>query len=173
MFFNSREEREAYLIELYKQGKTIREIAQDVHMSFSSIGAVIRKLTGEENSKEDRVEPPNLIEQSKETQAFKLFLEGKNSVEVVIQLDIKAEEAETLYIEFLRLSGLDKLVMMYKESGLDIPLLLNLFRTITRRCMNEQDIMNLLNFAKEIPYLKDTHDLDYKKCKFREELAFL
>jgi hypothetical protein len=38
--------------------------------------------------------------------------------------------------------------------------------------MNEQDIMNLLNFA-EIPYPKDTHDLDYKKCKFREELAFL
>jgi len=83
-------------------------------MSFGSIGGIIRKLTGENNNEVG--EQPKVIEQSKETQAFKLFLEGKNSVEVVIQLDIKPEEAETLYLEFLRLSGLDKLVMMYKES---------------------------------------------------------
>ena len=50
MFFNSREEREACVVELYKQGKTIREIAQEVHMSFGSIGAIIRKLTGEDNN---------------------------------------------------------------------------------------------------------------------------
>jgi DNA-binding NarL/FixJ family response regulator len=44
MFFNSREEREASVIELYKQGKTKREIAQEVHLSFGNIGAIIRKL---------------------------------------------------------------------------------------------------------------------------------
>jgi hypothetical protein len=95
MFFNSREEREVCVIELYKQGKTIREIAQEVHMSFGGIGAIIRKLAGEENNNKEEVEQQK-VEQSKETQAFKLFLEGKNSVEVVIALDIKAQEAETL-----------------------------------------------------------------------------
>jgi transposase len=44
MTFTSREEREQYVIELYKQGKTIREIAQLVHMSFSSIGTIIKKV---------------------------------------------------------------------------------------------------------------------------------
>ena len=31
MFFDSRTEREEYVVELYKQGKTIKEIAQEVH----------------------------------------------------------------------------------------------------------------------------------------------
>jgi transposase len=42
--FNSREEREQYVFKLYKQGKTIREIAQIIHMSFSCIGAIIMKI---------------------------------------------------------------------------------------------------------------------------------
>src|SRR5438309_2307510 len=120
MFFNSREEREAYVVQLYKQGKTIREIAQDVHLSFGSIGAVIRKVTGEEKSKGGGEQLK--AELSKEALAFKLFSEGKNSVEAVIALDIKPEEAETLHLEFLRLSGLDNLVIMYKEAELDAPL---------------------------------------------------
>jgi hypothetical protein len=70
--------------------------------------------------------------------------------------------------------------MMNKEAGLDISPLLNLFRIITPKGMNQQDILNLMKFAKEIPYLKDTYDqlvkdvddLDYKKCKFSEELSY-
>jgi hypothetical protein len=60
------------VIDLYKQGKTFREIAQEVHMSFGSIGAILRKLTGDENNKEGEGEQQK-VEQSKETQAFKLF----------------------------------------------------------------------------------------------------
>jgi DNA-binding NarL/FixJ family response regulator len=41
MFFSSRTEKEEYVIELYKQGKTVREIAEDVHMSFGSIGGIL------------------------------------------------------------------------------------------------------------------------------------
>jgi hypothetical protein len=70
--------------------------------------------------------------------------------------------------------------MMYKESGLDVQLLLNFFRIIKRRGMNDQDIINIMEFAKEIPYLKDMYkqlfkdvdDLDHKKCKLIEELSF-
>ena len=47
--------------------------------------------------------------------------------------------------------------------------------------MNDQDIMNVMEFAKEIPYLKDMYeqlvkdvdDIDYKKCKLIEKLSFL
>jgi transposase len=46
MVFSSRAEREQYVIKLYEQGKTIREIAKEVHMSFGSIGAVIRSSKG-------------------------------------------------------------------------------------------------------------------------------
>jgi transposase len=46
MVFSSRAEREQYVIKLYEQGKTIREIAKEVHMSFGSIGAIIRSSKG-------------------------------------------------------------------------------------------------------------------------------
>jgi hypothetical protein len=47
-----RTEREQRVIELHQQGKTIREIAQDVHMSFGDIGAIVRKATGPEDDQE-------------------------------------------------------------------------------------------------------------------------
>jgi hypothetical protein len=41
----NRTEKEQRVIELYQQGKTIREIAQEIHMSFGDIGAIVRKVT--------------------------------------------------------------------------------------------------------------------------------
>jgi hypothetical protein len=73
MFFDSREEREQCVIDPYKQGKSIRDIAQEVHMSFSDMGAIIRKVTGDNRPKNHEV----TTQSSKDTQAFKLFLEGK------------------------------------------------------------------------------------------------
>jgi hypothetical protein len=40
----NREEREQYVIQLYKDGRTIRDIAGLVHMSFSQIGAITNKV---------------------------------------------------------------------------------------------------------------------------------
>jgi transposase len=42
----NRTEKEKRVIELYQQGKTIREIAQDVHMSFGDIASIKKKVTG-------------------------------------------------------------------------------------------------------------------------------
>jgi cytidylate kinase len=47
----SRTEREQRVIELYHQGKKIREIAQEVHMSFADIGAIVRKVKGSDDDK--------------------------------------------------------------------------------------------------------------------------
>jgi hypothetical protein len=40
----SREERAQYVIQLYKENKSIREIAKLMHMSFRDIGAITKKL---------------------------------------------------------------------------------------------------------------------------------
>ena len=37
-------EKEKRVIELYKEGKTIREIAQEVHMAFRDISQIIKKF---------------------------------------------------------------------------------------------------------------------------------
>jgi transcriptional regulator len=41
----NRQEKQKLVLELNKQGKTIREIAQIVHMSFGDISSIIRRET--------------------------------------------------------------------------------------------------------------------------------
>jgi Mor family transcriptional regulator len=39
----TRQEREQFVIDLYNQGKNIRDIAKEVRMSFRDIGAVVKR----------------------------------------------------------------------------------------------------------------------------------
>jgi uncharacterized protein (DUF488 family) len=53
----NREEKEAYVIRLYKENRSIREIARIMHMSFRDIGAIINRWkeeTGWEKCKLER-----------------------------------------------------------------------------------------------------------------------
>ena len=43
----NREEREEYVIQLYKEGKSVRQIAAVIHMSFRDIGAITKKVKPE------------------------------------------------------------------------------------------------------------------------------
>ena len=54
------------MIELYKQGKTRRQIAETIHMSFKDIADIINEYTGE-------FKQVNKPEKSKDARAFELF----------------------------------------------------------------------------------------------------
>ena len=113
----SRTEKEQRVIELYQQGKTIREIAQDVHMSFGDIAFIIKKLTGLDDAtkpKEQDKLPVTTL--SKDQQAFALFSEGKKPTEVAIKLDLGADVVERLNQQFWRLKY--ELNLVYRDSAL-------------------------------------------------------
>ena len=103
-------QKKALVIQLYEQGKTRRQIAEVVHMGFKDIADVIRKHTGEDCHLVDKPE------KSKDTLAFKLFLQGKQSVEVAIELDMPADKVEELHVQYWRLSKLDNLEILYHEA---------------------------------------------------------
>jgi hypothetical protein len=113
-------QKQALVIELFKQGKTIRQIAGLAHMGFKDISDVIKKHTGEGNNS------VNKPEKSKDAQAFELFLKGKQSVEVAIELDMPAEKVEELHVQYWRLSKLDNLEILYHEAEYSLSLLLRL-----------------------------------------------
>ena len=58
-------------------------------MSFKDMTDIINEYTGEDRQ-------INKPEKSKETRALELFLQGKQSVEVVIELDMPADQVEEL-----------------------------------------------------------------------------
>jgi hypothetical protein len=131
----SRTEKEQRVIELYQEGKTIREIAREVHMSFGNIGSIIRKFTGIDDAKSKEQQDKASTTLSKDTQAFKLFSDGKKPTEVTIKLDLGADVVDNLYQQFWRLEGLYQLNMIYKEIRRYLPSFLKLFKLMKQQKM--------------------------------------
>ena len=142
-------QKKALVIELYKQGKTRRQIAEVVHMSFKDLADIIREYTGEDKQ-------VNKPEKSKDARAFELFLQGKQSVEVAIELDMPADKVEELHVQFWRLSKLDNLELLYHEAEYSLSLLLRLHNTLKdKRITKDKDISDLIELANNgLPNLR-------------------
>ena len=69
-------QKKALVVELYNQGKTRRQIAEIVHMSFKDIANVIRKHTGEDT------DPFDKPQKSKDAQAFDYFYKANNQLKL-------------------------------------------------------------------------------------------
>jgi len=136
-------------MELYNQGKTRRQIAETVHMSFKDIADIINEYTGEDKQ-------VNKPEKSKDSRAFELFLQGKQSVEVAIELDMPADQVEELHVQYWRLSKLDDLEELYYEAGYSLPLLLRLHNILKdKRITKDKDISDLIELANDgLPNLR-------------------
>ena len=177
----SRTEKEKRVIELYQQGKTIREIAREVHMSFADIGFIIRKFTGIDDRKSKEQDKASTA-LSKDAQAFALFSDNKKPIDVAIKLDLGADVVDKLYQQFWKLEGLYQLHMAYKEIKRYLPSFLKLFKLMKQqRIMSEQDVVDALKFGKQLPYLKDQfqilveeiNSLEYKRNGLRAALSVL
>jgi hypothetical protein len=137
-------QKKALVIQLYEQGKTRRQIAEVAHMSFKDIALVIKKHTGETT---DSVNTP---EKSKAARAFELFLQGKQSVEVAIELDMPADKVEELHVQYWRLSKLDNLEILYHEAEYSLSLLLRLHNILKdKRITKDKDISDLIEIAND------------------------
>jgi hypothetical protein len=161
----TRSEKEELVIQLYEEGKTIREIAKEVRMSFGPIGKIIRKVTGD-SSKDNN----NEHTKSRETEALKLFQEGKAPVEVATILDISSDETENLYLGYLRLKNLHDFVLIYKELKYRLPSFIKLYRMLRIAGIREEDTVDLIKDTKQIPILRSTFwDLTNANTNLQEQ----
>jgi hypothetical protein len=119
-------------------------------MGFKDIADVIKKHIGEDN---DSVDKPM---KSKDARAFELFLQGKQSIEVAIELDMPADQIEELHVQYWRLSKLDDLEILYHEAEYSLSLLLRLHNTLKdKRITKDNDISDLIELANDnLPNLR-------------------
>jgi hypothetical protein len=140
-------------------------------MSFKDIANVIKKYTGEDT---DSVDKP---EKSKDARAFELFLQGKQSVEVAIELDMSADEVEELHVQYWRLSKLDDLETLYHEAKYSLSLLLQLHKILKdMRIIKDKDIYDLIELANYgLPTLRTRHEdlLNQVTALQREKLVLI
>jgi hypothetical protein len=167
----TRQEKERMVIDQYNQGKTIRDIAKDLRMSFRDIGAILKKASGEEEEEKDKEQL------SPSTQAYSLFSKSKTPLQVAIELDLTESETAKFYREFLNLKQMNDLRMIYEELGDDILHFLKLYRLSKDAHMNPEHVVTLLQIANEyLPVLEMKHNklkkeicsLEFEKQKSRE-----
>jgi hypothetical protein len=107
--------------------KPIREIARQAHLSFGSIGKIIRVIN---NSGDD-----NCSSSSKSTKALWMFKTGKKPIDVAIELDISASEVEELQQEYWALNQLHELGFLFNEIKYYLPSFIKLFNLLKRNKM--------------------------------------
>ena len=114
----SNAERERLVLDLYNQGKNIRQIAKEARMSFRDINTVLKKaaanLESENNKKQGDDSSSNgkateIVVVNKTTEAYRLFSEGKKPVQVAIELGLREKQVDKLYREFWKLKNSNEL----------------------------------------------------------------
>src|SRR5215204_773906 len=101
----SREEKEKLVLELYyDKGYTYREIAKELRISPNQIREIIKR----HEEKNDAIANKRK-ELSLSSQAYKLFSEGKNNVQVAIKLDLPQEQITQFLLQYWRLKNQNKL----------------------------------------------------------------
>ena len=123
VMISTREERERFVLDLYNQRKSTREIAKEARMSFRDIGAIKKKAEEEKEASKEQAE-----KMSQSTQAYKLFSEGKSPVQVAIALNLQEPEVAKFYVEYWRLVQLYSLSRIYEEIKDGIGYFVRLYR---------------------------------------------
>jgi hypothetical protein len=123
------------------------EIAEIEKMSPRDIHAIIREEIARRQKHKD---------QELSAEAYKLFSEGKTTVQVATMLNLPASKVIKLYIEYWKLRGLDKLYTIYKETNGKIWPLWKLYRElIKKRRMSFEQIVNVVEIAiDKLPYME-------------------
>jgi DNA-binding CsgD family transcriptional regulator len=164
----NRQEREDYVIQLYKEGRTVKDIARIVHMSFRDIGAITNKAKLQAE-RERGYAAEDTQPKSPESKAFKMFSEGKTPIEVAIRLDVAADRVRALYREYWELTGRYELAQIYDEARYNLSNLLKLCKIVNDLGMNERDIIKVLELAK----YNELENLQWKVEYLRNEVEML
>jgi hypothetical protein len=92
-------------------------------MSFSAIGAILKKAGQENETGKEQTE-----KMSQAAKAYKLFSDGKSPVDVAIVLNLMQAEVTEFYREYWNLKQLYDLSEVYGEIKGDISSFVNLYR---------------------------------------------
>jgi hypothetical protein len=148
----NKKEKEQLVIEMHQQGRTIREIAQRVHISFKDIGTIIRKIDGQQDNNAN-----SCSNKSKATRALYLFSIGKTPIDLAIELDLSALEVEDLQQEYWALKQLHELALLFSEIKNYLPPFIKLFNLLKRnKMLREEYITKFLRYADhDLPTLEN------------------
>jgi hypothetical protein len=184
------------IIDLYfKQHLPIREVAKITKKSSRDIILVLKTIESQEKEEDWKIDNNNTkeLERKEETldkddknlapytKAYKLFSEGKRPIQVALILKIPEAEVTKYYIEYLRLTQLTDLPLIFKDLGVKG---ISVFLILTQKALAENlktdEVLNLLKLANDkLPKLEDKiekmqvkYDILKYEVEDREDLLY-
>ncbi len=156
----SRDEKERRVIDLYSQGKTYRQIAEDVRISPNDIHTILKKK--EEKEKNNSVVTNNQKQPSSSlaAKAYDSFSKGKTPIEVAITLNLPASKVSKLHREYRDLKGAHQLTTIHKETNGNIWPLWKLYKElIKKRGMSIAQVVNVVEIAiYKLPHMESLYE---------------
>ena len=154
----SRDEKERRVVDLYSQGKTYRQIAEEVRISPNDIHAILKKK--EEEKYNNAVTNNQKQRQELSSKAYKLFSEKKSTVQVAITLNLGHPEVSKLYREYWKLKRLHRLYSAYIELGDEgLGDFLKLYRLMKEKGMSIEQVVNAVYAAiHKRPYIENLYE---------------
>jgi hypothetical protein len=150
----TREEKEKLVLDLYNQGKSTREIAEEARMSFRDIGVILNTAIEDKETSKEQAE-----KMSQSTQAYKLFSEGKSPVQVAIALNIREPEVARFYVEYWNLVQHHSLSRIYEEIKDDIGYFVRLYRLAKVARMSVPQVVKVLEIANnDLPVVEHRYE---------------
>jgi hypothetical protein len=158
----SEEEKNRIINLHFNQGKTIREVCKIMGKSSHDITPVTKEhriqlaqsyalANGEQSDvvqrEQDRVIP--------NVKAYKLFDEGKNPLEVALELNLPGPQVQQFYVEYWNMRRMHKLVTIYQEIQDNMGYYLKLFRLGSEKGVTPEQIMKLVQMADSLHKLQD------------------
>lgn len=145
----TRNQKKELVIKLFEAGKTYREIAKTARISPRDICIILKEYNKE-------LEPESA--KSNRAKAFEMFMEEKDTIEVLKTLDLEYSEVRQYYGEFLTLKNLNDFINFYRENQKFLPFLLKVIEKMKHFELFEIDIdalINCLNHFKKFNDIKD------------------
>jgi len=131
-------------------------------MSIRDISAILK----EEEARRQK-DKHQQQQEEKSSKAYKLFSEGKTTIEVAIELNLREPEVTKLYREYWRLRRLDKLNTIYKETNGKVWIVLKLYKLlIKKRHMSIEQVVSAVEIAiHKLPHMENL----YQQAKYEAE----
>ena len=165
----STKEKKNMVVDLLDKGFTLREIAKSAHVSFSYVGKIRKRISGELADEKENAKPLSI-----HSQAFELFLDGKSPVEVAIALDLKTEEVIKLFNDFLALQNMHKVAVILKDYKKNLGSFLKWFDCINKYKINSKDLSLAIRYVINRNFqLKQKEDLEKEIGSLIDERDYL
>jgi hypothetical protein len=152
VFEDTPEEKEQYIVDMIQKGYTYKDIMRERHVSPSTISKVRKARFG---SFEDQLE--KTVEISKETQAIRLFNEGKSPIQIAIELDLATDFVLVIHERYQSLRNLGWFNSSFEQVKGNIGPYLQLFSLMNSLGMTPEQVAEQVKYGNNLPQLQSTH----------------